>query len=70
MHMGGTFTLSDDAHAIEQVGLNYHKVYQAISAAGIQNLSFLQRTPINSSGVSTATIPVAELTTHPLFSSS
>ncbi|KAK5188176.1 hypothetical protein LTR16_008613, partial [Cryomyces antarcticus] len=39
--MGGRFTLSDDSHGCDQVGLNYHKVLDAIRSAGIQEIHFL-----------------------------
>ena len=39
--MGGRFTLSDDSHGIEQVGLNYDKTLQCIRKAGIEHLCYL-----------------------------
>ena len=36
--MGGRFTLSDDSHGVDQVGLNYHKVLDCAVRAGIQQL--------------------------------
>ena len=39
--MGGRFTLSDDSHGIDQVGLNYDKVFDCIKAAGITELVYL-----------------------------
>ncbi|TKA81643.1 hypothetical protein B0A49_00529 [Cryomyces minteri] len=39
--MGGRFTLSDDSHGCDQVGLNYGKVLDAIRSAGIQEIHFL-----------------------------
>lgn len=36
--MGGRFTLSDDSHGIEQVGLNYEKVLACVERAGITEL--------------------------------
>jgi histidinol-phosphatase (PHP family) len=67
LSIGGRFTLSDDAHAIEQVGLNYAKVFKAITAAGITELSFLKKDPSQEAVASIASIAVAELQTHSLF---
>ena len=39
--MGGRFTLSDDSHGIEQVGLNYGKVLDAVKKAGVSELQVL-----------------------------
>ena len=33
--MGGRFTLSDDSHGVEQVGLNYAIVLKCVEKAGI-----------------------------------
>nr|POE51752.1 putative histidinol-phosphatase [Quercus suber] len=39
--LGGRFTLSDDSHGTDQVGLNYHKVLAHIDKAGIEHLHHL-----------------------------
>lgn len=39
--MGGCFTLSDDSHGVEQVGLNFHKVLNCVKRAGITELCCL-----------------------------
>jgi histidinol-phosphatase (PHP family) len=39
--MGGKFTLSDDSHGIDQVGLNYRKTLDCVKRAGIGNLYYL-----------------------------
>ena len=36
--MGGRFTLSDDSHGIEQVGLNYATTLKCVERAGITEL--------------------------------
>ncbi|KAK5173451.1 uncharacterized protein LTR77_002132 [Saxophila tyrrhenica] len=41
LSMGGHFTLSDDSHGIDQVGLNYGKVLDCIKAAGINEICHL-----------------------------
>jgi len=38
--MGGGFVLSDDSHSVEQVGLNYPRVLQAMAKAGISQLYY------------------------------
>lgn len=40
--MGGRFVLSDDSHAVEQVGLNYHRVFESVAKAGITELFYCQ----------------------------
>lgn len=39
--MGGRFTLSDDSHGIDQVGLNYSKVLECVKRAGITEIMYL-----------------------------
>jgi histidinol-phosphatase (PHP family) len=39
--MNGRFTLSDDSHGVEQVGLNYTRVLDAIRRAGINDIEYL-----------------------------
>ena len=41
LDLNGRFTLSDDSHGIEQVGLNFHRVLEAIKRAGIKELVYL-----------------------------
>jgi len=38
--MGGGFVLSDDSHSVEQVGLNYDRVFEAVKKAGITRLFY------------------------------
>lgn len=40
MKMGGLFTLSDDSHGIEQVGLNFKKTLDYLHELGLQELHF------------------------------
>jgi histidinol-phosphatase (PHP family) len=42
--MGGGFVLSDDSHAVEQIGLNYPRVWKAMAKAGIAKLFYCQPT--------------------------
>lgn len=39
--LGGRFTLSDDSHGVEQVGLNYRRALDCIKEAGIEELYYL-----------------------------
>lgn len=41
MKMGGLFTLSDDSHGIDQVGLNFKRTLDYLHALGLQKLHFL-----------------------------
>lgn len=38
MGLDGRFTLSDDSHGVEQVGLNFPRVLDAIRMAGIKEI--------------------------------
>lgn len=69
--MRGRFTLSDDSHGIEQVGLNYGKVLDCVERAGIPELWHL--TPASASstphdvrfpGVQWTAVPIAQLKSH------
>ena len=42
--MGGRFTLSDDSHGVEQVGLNYHRTWETVVRAGLTELYYLAPT--------------------------
>ena len=41
VELNGRFTLSDDSHGVEQVGLNYPRVLDAIRRAGIKEIVYL-----------------------------
>lgn len=41
--MDGKFTLSDDSHGIDQVGLNFKRVQQYLVDVGINQLWFFER---------------------------
>ncbi|EMC91196.1 hypothetical protein BAUCODRAFT_127110 [Baudoinia panamericana UAMH 10762] len=43
LELGGRFTLSDDSHGIDQVGLNYDRMFSCIEKAGIDKLWRLTR---------------------------
>jgi len=72
LELKGRFTLSDDSHGVEQVGLNFHRVLDSIKKAGIKELAYLA--PAGTPGstrvderftkVCWATIPVDQLETH------
>lgn len=73
--MNGRFVMSDDSHGVEQVGLNYHRVLDAIRKAGIEELHFLEKeTPgamVNGGGHATShatKVSLADLEAHPFWS--
>ena len=39
--MGGRFTLSDDSHGVDQVGLNYKRTLECIHESGMTEFSYL-----------------------------
>jgi histidinol-phosphatase (PHP family) len=41
VELNGRFTLSDDSHGVEQVGLNFPRVIAAIRRAGINEIVYL-----------------------------
>lgn len=43
LKMGGKFTLSDDSHGIDQVGLNFKRVQQYLLDVGIKQLWSFER---------------------------
>lgn len=49
--MGGRFTLSDDAHSVAQVGLNYLRVVQYAQSLGITELHYLEKLPMGEMAV-------------------
>lgn len=48
--MGGRFCLSDDAHKIDQVGLNYYKALEYVKLLGIDRLYYLERLSAGGTG--------------------
>ena len=67
--MNGQFTLSDDSHGVEQVGLNYEKVLDAVRKSGIRQVCFLERGGNGQlEAVSTSTISASALESHLFFS--
>ncbi|KAI9833887.1 MAG: hypothetical protein M1819_003396 [Sarea resinae] len=64
--LGGRFTLSDDSHAPEQVGLNYHRVLQHLKTCGIETVYYLHRDDDDgstSTSTSTSAVTSAPTTT-------
>ena len=51
MAIGGRFTLSDDAHCVAQVGLNYIRVLQYAQSVGITELHYLEKLPMGEMAV-------------------
>lgn len=77
VELGGRFTLSDDSHGVEQVGLNYGRVMDAVKKAGIRELVYLA--PAQGDGVKAlderfphvvwASVKVADLEGHKFWTS-
>lgn len=44
LKLGGRFCLSDDAHGIDQVGLNYARMFETIQRAGIEVIYYCSPT--------------------------
>ena len=69
--MGGRFTLSDDSHGVDQVGLDYQQVLRFISKVGITTLHFLQRkgdtVDERFPKVSVQSASLSDLKTHPAW---
>ncbi len=69
--MNGRFTLSDDSHGVEQVGLNYNKALEAARRAGILELCVLSRgeetVDRRFTGISATSIDIEELEKHPFW---
>lgn len=51
--LGGRFTISDDAHKVDQVGLNYHRVLDYVKSLGIEKVHYLERLPAGEIAVDT-----------------
>lgn len=74
--LNGRFTLSDDSHGVEQVGLNFHRVLEAIKKAGIKELAYLAPAgSANSTAVDDrfpqvcwASLPLSQLEAHEFWS--
>lgn len=41
IELNGRFTLSDDSHGVDQVGLNFPRILESIKKAGIEELVYL-----------------------------
>ncbi|KAK5132441.1 hypothetical protein LTR08_009052 [Meristemomyces frigidus] len=71
LKLGGRFTLSDDSHGVDQVGLNYQTTLKCVERAGITELYYLAPTskvlgPISNHfpNVRWSSMPIAELEQH------
>ncbi|CAK4029633.1 related to histidinol-phosphatase [Lecanosticta acicola] len=75
-NMGGRFTLSDDSHGVEQVGLNFGRTCDNVERAGLSELYYLAPTADKSKahdkrfpGVCWERISVAAVKEHAFFQS-
>lgn len=73
MSYGGRFTISDDSHGIEQVGLNYERVLTYIESLGLGELHYLERLPMGQLAINclgpckVRSISVVELRNEPFY---
>ncbi len=58
--MGGKFTLSDDSHGIDHVGLNFHRAIQYLEDLGVEEMCYLER-KLHSTELPVASIPLQDL---------
>ena len=65
--MGGRFVLSDDAHAVAQVGLNYHKVKDFVKSVGIREIHYVTREHVTEGNASFASRSFDDLEFHPAW---
>ena len=63
---GGRFTLSDDAHGIDQVGTHFSKALDFAESLPIQTLAYLQRSLSSSSNISSEHVLIGEITLNDL----
>lgn len=75
LEIGGRFTLSDDSHGVDQVGLNYHKTIDCVERAGITELYCLapalkSETPVSDhfASVQWRSVPITDLKRHAFWS--
>ncbi|KAF2456935.1 polymerase/histidinol phosphatase-like protein [Lineolata rhizophorae] len=66
--MGGRFTLSDDSHSTDQVGMNYPRVLAFIKKVGIKEVYFFERVDSKDSPPKMSSLSVEELEKHPSWS--
>ena len=64
--MGGLFVLSDDSHAVEQVGTQYERVFDFVKSMGLEKIAYLDRD--GDGVVTTKTMPFAEFERHEFWS--
>lgn len=55
LELGGKFCLSDDSHGLNQIGLNYHKVWKYVNQMSISSIYCLSRNGIIEEKVSNLT---------------
>jgi histidinol-phosphatase (PHP family) len=65
--LGGRFTLSDDAHAVEHVGICYEKVQRFLKNAGIEFLHYFAPVDATAAGSEVKAISVSSLGDNPLM---
>ena len=48
--MGGKFTISDDSHRVDDIGLNYHVVLDHVKQLGVHELFIPEETSSSETG--------------------
>lgn len=61
---GGRFCLSDDSHGLNQVGLNYHKVWQYVKELGLDKVYYLA---LKNGQTVVESLSVEETDSHPFW---
>lgn len=73
--LDGRFTLSDDAHSCEQVGLNYARTLEYVKSLGLTKLCYLEKLPMGEIAVdvldacAVRTMSIEELEMEPFWTS-
>ena len=70
--MGGRFTLSDDSHGTDQIGLNFDKVLAFIEKTGIKEVYCVtggHENDFKAAGQQAQKIPLSELKAHAFWAS-
>lgn len=73
--LDGRFTLSDDAHSSEQVGLNYARTLEYVKSLGLTKLCYLEKLPMGEMAIdvldacAVRTMSIEELEMEPFWTS-
>ncbi|KAL8905519.1 MAG: hypothetical protein Q9207_002581 [Kuettlingeria erythrocarpa] len=69
--LGGSFTLSDDSHGIDQIGSSYRELLRFAQEVGITQLTYFEKGPSTKDSrfpnITTQTTALSQVQSHPLF---